>query len=180
MDFIFSNFRKGVEQSLRNNGIDKKRHFKISAIVVCLLVSMMSILPNDTHADEVIRLGKSSTDKGISFTIDDFFYNGNKLVIDYTVESKTAQKIDETHPNLLEKLDVSINGKPINSISYQGHQKVAKNKYRGVIEINPPEGTPDHFALKFNTDSIFDQEGQWTIDFPVNKSTEIFFYHFLI
>ncbi|MFP3888569.1 DUF4179 domain-containing protein [Priestia filamentosa] len=81
MDFIFSNFKKGVEQSLRNNGIDKKRRFKISAIVACLLVSIMSILPNDTHADEVTKLGKSSTDKGITFTIDDFFIMGINLLL---------------------------------------------------------------------------------------------------
>ncbi|WLD91724.1 DUF4179 domain-containing protein [Alkalihalobacillus sp. AL-G] len=120
------------------------------------------------------QVDKSATDKGITLTINEVYSAGQKISVAYTIQSKEKliPPSKQSPFQILERPDIVINGKWINHAGSYRHQKVTENKYIGVVEFQTYKQLPDHFDVKINTDSIFNQVGQWTVQFPVKKSTE--------
>lgn len=86
------------------------------------------------------KIEKTVTDKNISLTMKDIFFDGTRLSISYIQES----------PNKWEdlgELELKVNGKEINFGDGRTGEFLSDNQYAGVINIEPTEELPDSFDL---------------------------------
>ncbi len=111
-------------------------------------------------------VGKSATDKGITLTINEVFYDGTRLAFGFTHESLLA--IGE-----MEKPAIYADGKEINFSSGSSGEFVTPAKYQGILDINPTEELPEEFTLKFRVDAVGLMPGNWEFEFPVKQSGEV-------
>lgn len=148
------------------DGVLMKKVIPVAILATSLVFGAAFVSSTQTQAKESTNVEKSVTDKGVTFTINNYSVTDNKLLVNYTVESDKDQKLNNS--TLIEKPDISINGQRLNVSDTQSHKKV-NGKYQGVEELVLPKGTSDNFDLTFNTDSILNTEGKWTIEFPVNE-----------
>jgi hypothetical protein len=111
-------------------------------------------------------VGKSSTDKGITLTINEVFYDGTRLALGFTHESLLA--IGE-----MERPAIYVDGKEINFSSGSSGKFVTPAKYQGILDINPTEELPEEFTMKFSVDAVGLMPGKWEFEFPVKQSGEV-------
>lgn len=143
-----------------------KRLFTMSILSLCLLTTSVAFsAANGTLEKGKTSLNQSTKVHDITFTINDYSINNNKLIVNYTVESKATHNTDKTI-SLIERPDIFIGDKLIHGDT-ESYKKINKNKYIGTAEATLPQDLSNKFAVKFNTDAILNQEGQWTIDFKV-------------
>lgn len=114
-----------------------------------------------THYASVKRSAKT---QGIKFTLDKYAVENNKLIVFYSVKSPSDS--DEKINSLIENPDIHVANKLIRG-NLDTFRKVGKGQYKGRVEANLPENIGDRFKVSFNTDSILNKEGQWTVHFKV-------------
>lgn len=158
----------------------------IQKILLLAFLIGVSTLFNDKGIEQVLAnepqarkydINKSTRDNGITFTIYNVVKNGNQLNLEYEMRSENdIPKIEASIANpkgksvvFIEKPDIYINGKNFDFSGPISHKKVGKNKYKGTIGINSVENIPEKFDMKVNIDCLLEQEGQWTIEFPIKE-----------
>ena len=111
------------------------------------------------------KIEKTSTDKNISLTMMDTFFDGTRLSISY---------IQEFPGNWgdLGELELKVNGKEINYSDSRTGEFLSDNQYAGVINIEPTEELPDSFDLSIRLNNIGEIKGNWNFEIPVTKSKE--------
>lgn len=106
-------------------------------------------------------INKSKIDKDIKITITDVLYDGTRIAIGYTVESK--KDLVE-----VQKPDISINGKELNFTSSSMGNAVDTNKYAGIINVSPEIKVPDKFSMNLTINKVGETYGNWNFkDIPV-------------
>lgn len=111
------------------------------------------------------KIEKTVTDKNISLTMKDIFFDGTRLSISYIQE----------FPNKwgdLGEMELKVNGKEINFGDGRTGEFLADNQYAGVINIEPTEELPDSFDLSIGLNNIGKVKGNWDFEIPVTKSKE--------
>ncbi|MFJ7931241.1 DUF4179 domain-containing protein [Peribacillus sp. NPDC096448] len=111
------------------------------------------------------KIEKTVTDKNISLTIKDIFFDGTRLSISYIQEF--PNKWDD-----LGELELKVNGKEINFGDGRTGEFLSDNQYAGVINIEPTEELPDSFDLSIGLNNIGKVKGNWNFEIPVTKSKE--------
>lgn len=141
--------------------------FAIS-LLLCLLVSI-----NYVSAEEKVPVNRSAIDGDIMLTVNGYSIknNGQTIAVYYSVKcDTTCKEVDKTTMGtLIERPDVHFVDKLTHGDSSR-FKKISKNKYNGVEEITIPKFKPKRksgFHVSFNTDTILDKEGQWTIEWNV-------------
>ncbi|MGM0890106.1 MAG: DUF4179 domain-containing protein [Bacillota bacterium] len=111
------------------------------------------------------KIEKTVTDKNISLTMKDIFFDGTRLSISYIQEF--PNKWDD-----LGELELKVNGKEINFGDGRTGEFLSDNQYAGVINIEPTEELPDSFDLSIGLHNIGKVKGNWNFEIPVTKSKE--------
>ncbi|USK80756.1 DUF4179 domain-containing protein [Peribacillus frigoritolerans] len=111
------------------------------------------------------KIEKTVTDKNISLTMKDIFFDGTRLSISYIQEF--PNKWDD-----IGELELKVNGKEINFGDGRTGEFLSDNQYAGVINIEPTEELPDSFDLSIGLNNIGKVKGNWNFEIPVTKSKE--------
>lgn len=152
-----------------------------SAMVSPAMAKVASAIPvvgtffNDV-GDEGLRIagqkgltqfvGQSVKDSGITFTINEVFYDGTRLTIGYTQESLLPLGSPE-------RPTIRVNGKEINFGSGYSGKFATPQKYVGYMDLNPTEELPENFDLKMRIDAVGLIPGKWEFAFPVKQSSKV-------
>jgi archaellum component FlaF (FlaF/FlaG flagellin family) len=160
-------YKKGIQKILLLAFL-----ISVSTLYNCKGIEQVSA--NETQARKY-DINKSAMDSGITFTIHNIVKDGNQLNLEY--EMRSENDIPEIEANIanprgksvvfVEKPDIYINGQIVDYSGPISHKKVGKHQYKGTIGIKSVENIPENFDMKVNIDYLLEQEGQWTIKFPI-------------
>ena len=115
-------------------------------------------------------VGKSVTDKGITFTINEVMADESRLIIGYTVKSdnKLENKEFEGHFSYIE--DFKINGKRISGGGGSLGDYVDEYTYVGSHSVDISRvDIPEEFKVNLNISEIMQTKGKWKIAFSGSK-----------
>ncbi|WP_153732623.1 DUF4179 domain-containing protein [Sporosarcina obsidiansis] len=111
------------------------------------------------------EIEQTVTDKGISLTIKDVYYDGTRLSVSYIQESP--------HPkDHLGEFQLKVDGKEINFSDSRTGKLLSDTQYAGILNIDPVENLPDSFDLHMALNEIGDVAGSWDFEIPVTLSDE--------
>lgn len=135
-------------------------------LLFSLLVGLTFVSPAGAKAESEKVVG-SAKDKGITLTINDYsiIKDGQGIMVHYTVQSRSGHQMDK-NASLMERPDIFIGDTLVHGNAVK-HKKIGKQEYAGTVEVDLPQYRPAESNVRFNTDAILNQEGQWTIDFKV-------------
>ncbi|WP_147532950.1 DUF4179 domain-containing protein [Bacillus marasmi] len=109
------------------------------------------------------KINQTVTDKDITLTIKDIFYDGTRLSISYIQEF--PDQLDD-----LGELELKVDGKEINFADSRTGELVSDHQYAGIVNIKPTEELPDSFELSIKLKEIGGVKGAWSYNIPVKKS----------
>lgn len=138
-------------------------------MIFCLVISMVMIWPQYTYAQKLTTIRESATDKDITLTLDEGYFTGCQLILEFSVKTNTNHEL--INDNFFLKPDLKINGEFINQSNQVKVSKVDENYYEGIIEMNIPKEKelPEQFKGVFTTGEILNQKGNWSIDFEIKN-----------
>lgn len=124
------------------------------------------------------KIDQSSSDQGITITVNDVYYDGDVLMYGYTIqipEEKRALLLDRGSPDFANIF--FVNGKEMtgNSIRPTNIKKIGKDLYRGVQYMFVTDKLPDSFTFGLKASSIgLRIRGSWVFQFPfsINESLQ--------
>lgn len=141
-----------------------KRLVIFALLFLSLLTTVVFASANESLDKDKTSLNQETTDQGITLNVNSYSIKNNKLKVNYTIQSKEKYKLEPG--GLVERPDVVIADKLTHATALK-HEKISDLKYTGSSEIDLPKDLPKQFNVKFNTDAILNQAGQWTIEFKV-------------
>lgn len=118
------------------------------------------------------HLEKSISTNGITFTINNYKQQENKLFIYYTVTSKKKISSPKTvGSNFMDRPHFYINDKHLNVSFIEDQTKVDEHKFTGYVAIDLDDIKEKHYKFTFLTDKIANQTGKWKLSFDIKKET---------
>ena len=90
------------------------------------------------------------------------------MIITYTIQGATDSFMNEDGMALIKDLDFSIGSRVVQGKD-TWHKKIGNQTYKGVMKVDLPQYRPATSNVIFNTDSITNQKGNWTINFQIQK-----------
>ncbi|MBO1514903.1 hypothetical protein [Metabacillus bambusae] len=150
--------------------MDKHHIRKVIGILVLFTIFMccLTVINIEISAEKIdtklVRVNKTASDNGITFTIGDAVKEGHERIsLEYVIE--TEQNINIQNDDIFGKPEIYINGKWINQSMNWNVEKIGENKYKGLIHINPEYELPNNYDVKFGFYQILNQSGRWEIEF---------------
>jgi hypothetical protein len=138
-------------------------------LFLCLLVGVTFASSQNAMAESQKIIGSSEAN-GIKLTINNYAIQnyGQEMVLYYTVQSKSGQLMDEDGISLIKKPNLTIGDRRVQG-NDTWHKKISNQIYQGAVKVQLPQYRPAVSNVEFNTDSILNQTGQWTITFQIKK-----------
>jgi len=134
---------------------------------ICILVGWTIASSQNSKAESVLG---STEDKGIKLTLHNYEIQnyGQEMIITYTIQGATDSFMNEDGMALIKDLDFSIGSRVVQGKD-TWHKKIGNQTYKGVMKVDLPQYRPATSNVIFNTDSITNQKGNWTINFQIQK-----------
>ncbi|MBW7454602.1 DUF4179 domain-containing protein [Paenibacillus sepulcri] len=124
-----------------------------------------------------------AVDQGITFSVQDTFYDGSRIVIGYRIDTEDGRK----HPESPQDTVFSVQGVRLDAGYKTKGQWLTDRTYIGVMSILPDPGTgtdssplADSFDLKLVIRNLYGREdgskasrtsGRWELTVPVNQKS---------
>ncbi|MBS4175675.1 hypothetical protein [Bacillus sp. FJAT-49736] len=144
-----------------------KNCFGVFVLSVCLLFGLSLASSQHLRAESVLG---STEDKGITLTLDNYEIQnyGQEMIVNYTIHAASETLLNEDGMAPIKDLDFSIGNRVVQGKD-TWHKKIGNRKYQGAIKVDLPQYRPATSNVIFNTDSISNQKGKWTINFQIQK-----------
>ena len=141
--------------------------FGVFILSICILVGWTIASSQNSKAESVLG---STEDKGIKLTLHNYEIQnyGQEMIITYTIQGATDSFMNEDGMALIKDLDFSIGSRVVQGKD-TWHKKIGNQTYKGVMKVDLPQYRPATSNVIFNTDSITNQKGNWTINFQIQK-----------
>lgn len=141
--------------------------FGVFVLSICLLVGWTIASSQNSKAESVLG---STEDKGIKLTLHSYEIQnyGQEMIVNYTIQAASDSLTNEDGMALIKDLDFSIGSRVVKGKD-AWHKKIGNQKYQGVMKVDLPQYRPATSNVIFNTDSISNQKGKWTINFQIQK-----------
>lgn len=138
-------------------------------LLLCLLVGLALASSQSAMAESEKIIG-SAEDNGIKLKINSYaiMNHGQEMVVYYTVQSKFGQLIEAEGTSVIKKPDITIGDTRVQG-NDTSHKKISNQEYQGAVKVLLPQYRPAISNVSFNTVSILNQKGQWTINFEIKK-----------
>lgn len=135
--------------------------------MLCLLVGLISVPLQSSFAKSEQVIG-SAENNGIKLMINNYTItnHGQEMVVYYTIQSKSGDQIAEDSGII--NPDISVGDNLVRG-NNTWHKKINNQTYQGAVKVNLPQYIPATSNVAFNTDTIFQQKGQWTVNFQIKK-----------
>ncbi|MBL5768808.1 hypothetical protein B5V88_12460 [Heyndrickxia sporothermodurans] len=140
------------------------------ALLICLLIGFAS--PTLTSAESMSNQGLGSAEvNGIKLTINGYSIvnHGQNIRLYYTIHSKSDIQVNPNAKSLMASPHIWVAHTLVRETS-DTFKKVGKNEYKGTIEAQLHQYRPEKPHVTFKTDGIFNQNGEWAIDFILNNA----------
>ncbi|MCM3567189.1 hypothetical protein [Neobacillus mesonae] len=133
-----------------------------------LFLSLSIVLVSSISTLAAEKTIGSAENNGIKLTINDYTIKnyGQEMVVHYTVQSTSGQQIDGK--SLIQKPGFMIGNKFVQG-NDTWHKKVSNQQYQGAITVHLPQYIPATSNVSFDSDTVLNQKGQWTINFQIKK-----------
>jgi len=139
----------------------------VFVLSICLLVGWTIASSQSSKAASVLG---STEDKGIKLTLHSYEIQnyGQEMIVNYSIQAASGSLMNEDGMELIKDLDFSIGSRVVQGKD-AWHKKIGNQKYQGVMKVDLPQYRPATSNVIFNTDSISNQKGKWTINFQIQK-----------
>ncbi|QQZ11337.1 hypothetical protein [Heyndrickxia vini] len=140
------------------------------ALLICLLIGFA--FPTLISAESMTNQGLGSAEvNGIKLTINGYSIvnHGQNIRLDYTIHSNSNIQVNPNAKSLMESPHIWIAHTLVRETS-DTFKKVGKNEYKGTIEAQLHQYRPENPHMTFKTGAIFNQKGEWAIDFILNNA----------
>lgn len=139
----------------------------VFVLALCLIVGWTCTSSQSSSAESVLG---STEDKGIKLTLHNYEIQnyGQEMIVNYTVQAKSGSLMDENGMALIKDLNFSIGSRVIQGKD-AWHKKVGNQTYQGVIKVDLPQYRSATSDVILSTDSISNQNGEWSINFQIQK-----------